>query len=123
MPAQQRALLLRAYAAYNRQDVETLLALVSDTVDWPDDDGGRLHGTDQVRAYWTQQWARTRTYDEPVALRRQADGRIAVDIIQVVRSLDGSVISRGRFRHLHRPDGDRIARMDIEARAPRPVGG
>ena len=122
MSAQQRALLLRAYAAYNRRDVEALVALVSDTVDWPDDDGGRLRGPDQVRAYWTQQWARTHTHDEPVALRRQVDGRIAVDISQVVRAPDGSVISRGGFRHLHRTDGDRIAQMDIEAQPPEPVG-
>jgi hypothetical protein len=37
--ADRRALLLRAYAAYNNQDVEALLALVSDDVDWPDDAG------------------------------------------------------------------------------------
>jgi hypothetical protein len=28
--------LLTAYAAYNRQDSEALLALVSEDVDWPD---------------------------------------------------------------------------------------
>ncbi len=73
--ADHRELLLRAYATYNSQDIEALVALVSDDVNWPDDDAGRLHGKDEVRAYWTEQWARTRTHDE----------------------------------------GDRIARMDIEA--------
>jgi ketosteroid isomerase-like protein len=47
--ADQRELLLQAYAAYNSQDLEALVALVSDDVDWPDD-GGRLHGKDEVRA-------------------------------------------------------------------------
>jgi hypothetical protein len=49
--ADHRELLLQAYAAYNSQDVEALVALISDDVDWPDDDIGRLHGKDEVRAY------------------------------------------------------------------------
>jgi hypothetical protein len=42
--AARRDLLLQAYAAYNNQDVDILLQLVSDDVDWPDDSAGRLHG-------------------------------------------------------------------------------
>ena len=53
--ADHRELLLQAYAAYNSQDVEALVALISDDVDWPDDDASRLHGKDEVRAYWTEQ--------------------------------------------------------------------
>lgn len=41
--AGRRDLLLQAYAAYNAQDVEALLARISDDVDWPDG-AGRLHG-------------------------------------------------------------------------------
>lgn len=43
------------------------------------------------------------------------DGRAAVRISQVVRSLDGSVISRGQFQQLLRIEGDLISRLDIEA--------
>jgi hypothetical protein len=66
-----------------------------------------------VRAYWTEQWTRTRTHDEPVSVSELGDGRIAVLISQVVRSLEGSVIHRGSFRHVHRIEGHLIARMDI----------
>ena len=59
--------LLAAYAAYNRQDGAALLALVSEDVDWPDD-SARLHGKAELRAYWTRQWAMTRTHDEPVEI-------------------------------------------------------
>jgi ketosteroid isomerase-like protein len=116
--ADHRELLLQAYAAYNRQDVAALVALISDDVDWPDDDAGRLHGKDEVRAYWTEQWARTRTHDEPVGFSERNDGRTAVHISQVVRSLDGPAISKGQFLHLHRIEGGRIVRMDIEATSP-----
>ncbi len=113
--ADHRELLLQAYAAYNSQDVEALVALISDDVDWPDDDAGRLHGKEEVRAYWTEQWARTRTHDEPVGFSERNDGRTAVHISQIVHSLDGPVISKGQLRHLHRIERDRIVRMDVEA--------
>ena len=51
-----RELLLQAYAAYNSQDVEALLARVSDDIDWPNGKGGRLHGKTEVRTYWIEQW-------------------------------------------------------------------
>jgi ketosteroid isomerase-like protein len=100
--ADHRGLLLRAYAAYDGQDTEALVALVSDDVNWPDDDAGRLHGKDEVQAYWTEQWARTRTHDEPVAFSERNEGWTAAQISQVVRSPSGSVISKGQLSHLHR---------------------
>ena len=67
MQADHRELLLRSYAAYNSQDIEALVALVSDDVNWPDADAGRLHDKDEYGPYWTELRARTRTHDEPVA--------------------------------------------------------
>jgi hypothetical protein len=46
--ADHRGLLLQAHAAYNSQDVEALVALVSDDVNGPDVDAGRLHGKDEA---------------------------------------------------------------------------
>jgi ketosteroid isomerase-like protein len=112
--ADHRELLLQAYVAYNSQDVEALMALVSDDVDWLDD-GGRLHGQAEVRTYWTEQWIHTRTHDEPVSFDQLADGRIAGHISQVVRSLDGSIVSQGDVLHIHRIECMRISRLDIEA--------
>jgi hypothetical protein len=105
--AGHRDLLLQAYAAYNAQDVKALLARISDDVDWPDGAGR------QVRAHWTEQWTRTRTHAEPLSFSEVDDGRAAVYIRQVVRSLDGSPISRGHFLQMHRIEGDLVSRMDI----------
>jgi hypothetical protein len=58
---------------------------VSDDVDWRDDDAGRLHGKDEVRAYWTAQWAGTRTCDEQVGFSERNAGRTAVHVSQVMR--------------------------------------
>ncbi len=118
MTAAGRGLLLGAYAAYNAQDVDGLLLRVADEVDWPDG-VHRLHGKPAVRAFWTEQWTRTRTHDEPLGFRELEDGRIAVPVAQVVRSLDGSVLSRGRFLHVFRIESGLLRRLDIEPSARR----
>ena len=109
-----RALLLEAYAAYNRRDSDALLALVSEDVDWPDG-SARLHGKAELRAYWTHQWAVTRTHDEPVEITDLAPDRNVVRIRQVVRALDGTKISEGSFAHVHRFKGGLMARLDIQS--------
>ena len=118
-PGARRDLLLRAYAAYSRQDIEALLALVCHDVDWPDDYGGHLRGKAAMRAYWTEQWTRTRTHDEPVSFTDLADGRTQVAIRQVVLALDGRVLSTGERRHLVRTTGGLIARLEIDRSADR----
>ena len=89
------------------------MAFVGEDVDWPDDEENRLDGRQALRAYWTEQWTRVRVHDQPVAFRQLDDGRVAVAVRQVMRSLDGRLLSTGGFTHLHRIDGDRIARLDI----------
>jgi ketosteroid isomerase-like protein len=106
-------LLLKAYAAYNAQDADGLLELVSDDVDWPDG-ANRLHGKADLEAYWLDQWTRTRTHDRPLAFTPLPGDRVAVGISQVVRSLDGRVLSRGMFDHVHDIADSLIVRLDIE---------
>ena len=112
--AAEQDLLSRAFAAYNAQDADSLLDLVSDDVDWPDD-SRRLRGKGALRAYWSVQWTRTRTHDQPSAFSRRPDGRVAVRLIRVVSSLDGSATSSGTFHYVFRIRGPHIARLDIEA--------
>jgi ketosteroid isomerase-like protein len=117
MNRDDEALLQDAYAAYNKQDADALLEVLADDVDWPDA-GGRLHGKQAVRAYWLEQWTRTRTQDEPLGYAGRPDGRVVVRIRQIVRSLDGRPISAGHFDHIHLIANGRIRRLDIEAPNP-----
>lgn len=113
-PVETQALLLRAYLAFNAQDAERLLTLLSDDVDWPDGNGGRVRGRPALSAYWTEQWERVRTHDHPVAFQQIDDGRVAVQVEQVVRALDGSTVSTAEVTHLHRVAGAHITRLDIQ---------
>jgi hypothetical protein len=74
----------------------------------------RLHGKAELRAYWTRQWAVTRTHDEPGEITDLSLDRSGVRIRQVVRALDSITISEGSFEHLHRFRGGLIVRMDIQ---------
>ena len=96
MPADtpnRHELIGRLYEAYNDRDLESLTALVREDVDWPDGDQ-RLHGRAAVRNYWSRQWARIQTRDEVVGVDLAPD-RAAVRVSQVVRDLDGAIVSTG----------------------------
>ena len=105
-------LIEQAYAAFNQQDADALLALVSEDVDWPDG-SARLHGKPELRTYWTRQWAQTRTCDEVLEIVTPVPNRSIVRIGQVVRALTGAVISTGTFEHDFLIDDRLIMRLDI----------
>jgi len=107
-------ILLKAYAAYNHQDSEALLALVSEHVNWPNGTA-RLRGKGALRSYWIHQWAEIRTHDKPVQITELAPNKSVVRIRQVVRALDGLPISKGWFEHTHQIEDGVIVRMDIQS--------
>ena len=105
-------LIEQAYAAYNRQDTNALLAFVIEDVDWPDGQA-RLHGKQELRTYWTRQWAKTRTRDEVLEIVTPMPNRSIVRIGQVVRALTGAVISTGSFEHDYLIKDRLITRLNI----------
>jgi hypothetical protein len=106
------------YAAFNARDIDTALAGMSDDVDWPNGwEGGRVHGREAVRSYWSRQWAELDSRVEPVTISTRADGRIAVDVHQVARNLVGEVLWDGRVLHIYELCDGLVARMDIEEQA------
>ena len=108
-------LLRRAYAAFNARDVDAALALMHPDVDWPNGwEGGRVHGRAGVRDYWTRQFAAIDSHVEPLGFAEAADGRVAVEVRQVVRSPDGALLSDGRVRHTYAIEGGLVRRMEID---------
>ncbi len=81
-------------------------------VDWPDG-VNRLRGRSAVRDYWAKRWARLHTQDEIVGITETVAEQIAVRISQVVRDLNGSVVSRGEFEHIFQFEGGLVARMGL----------
>ena len=110
---------LRAtYDAFNARDIEAAIAALTPDVDWPNAwEGGRVRGPDAVRDYWLRQWAAIDPHVEPVSIRRRPDGRLAVEVEQVVRDLDGASLLEGRVLHVYTLRDGLVARMDIEEAA------
>jgi len=77
----QSELLRRVYAAFNRREIETVLAAMNTDVDWPNGmEGGRVRGHAAVRGYWKRQFEVLDPKVEPRSFAREADGRIAVAV-------------------------------------------
>jgi hypothetical protein len=108
------ALLRRTYAAFNARDIDAVLAAMHPDVDWPNlIDGVRARGHDAVRDYWSRQFAVIDPHVEPVRITAQPDGRVAVDVHQVVRDRDGAVLVDQTVRHTYVIRDGLVARMDV----------
>jgi hypothetical protein len=108
------ALLRGTYVAFNARDIDAVLAVMHPDVDWPNlMDGVRARGHDAVRDYWARQFAAIDPHVEPVRITAQPDGRVAVDVHQVVRDRDGAVLADQMVRHTYTIRDGLIARMEV----------
>jgi ketosteroid isomerase-like protein len=101
------------YASFNTRDIEAVIAHLDPDVDWPNAwEGGRLHGHDAVREYWTRQFAAIDGHVEPTEITEQGD-RTIVTVHQTVHSLEGELMSDATVTHTYTIRDDRIVRMDV----------
>ena len=102
------------YDAFNARDIDTALTGMHPDVDWPNMiDGGREHGHSAVRAYWERQFA---TIDPQVEVERVTtfgDDEAVVDVHQVVRDREGSVLADNMVEHVYRLRDGLVERMDV----------
>ena len=111
-----RRALTELYAAFNARDIDTVLHAMAPDVVWPNGwEGGVLRGREEVRAYWTRQWAEIDPIVVPVSFRREQDGRVAVTVRQVVRDLAGEVIAEGHVGHVYRFVDGLVQDMEIRS--------
>jgi rfaE bifunctional protein nucleotidyltransferase chain/domain len=112
-------IIARAYAAFNRRDIDGVLALMTDDVDWPrGSETGRALGKDEVRAYWTRQWSTMDPHVEPIEIIDREAGRTDVKVQQLVKDLKGEVLFDGVLWHVYTIKNSLIERMDIHEIQP-----
>jgi hypothetical protein len=115
MQTDEEPLIRRVYAAFNARDIDAVLEHLDPGVDWPNAwEGGRVHGHAGVREYWTRQWKEIDPHVEPLAITPAGEGRVAVEVHQVARALDGSLLGEGRVTHVFTVRDGLITRMDVE---------
>lgn len=109
-----RDLIARAYAAFNRRDIDGTLALMSENVSWPKaSEGGRVVGKEAIRAYWTRQWTEFDPRVEVIDVIDCEAGTTAVKVHQLVKALHGAVLSDTELWHVYTIAGGLIERMDL----------
>ena len=113
-PAPEINLLRAAYAAFNARDIDAALALMTPDVAWPKAfKGGFVHGPEEVRAYWTEQWSEIDPHVEPVSFHPEGYGHILVDVHQVVRDLAGAVLADEQVSHRFTLENGLIQGMEV----------
>ena len=120
----RRELLTAVYAAFNRRDIEAVFAFMRPGVDWPNGmEGGRVHGCDEVRAYWKRQWAILDPHVEPVRMEDDEAGNAVVDVHQIIRDLSGNILKDQIVQHVYSFRDGLIERMEIRNPATAPMHG
>jgi hypothetical protein len=108
-------LLVQVYAAFNKRDIDAVFAHMNPDVDWPNAmENTRVHGLDELRAYWVRQWGMLDPHVDPVSIADSGDGAI-VSVHQVVRDLGGAVLVDQMVEHAYILRNGLIERMDIQS--------
>jgi len=114
MPNTQ-TLIAQAYSAFNRRDIDSALALMSESVSWPKaSEGGRVVGKEEIRLYWTRQWKEFDPHVEPLEVIDQEGGTTAVKVHQLVKSLSGDILSDSEVWHVYTIANGLIERMELK---------
>ena len=113
--ANTQTLIAQAYSAFNRRDIDSALALMSENVSWPKaSEGGRIVGKEEIRSYWTRQWKEFDPQVEPLAVIDREGGITDVKVHQLVKSLGGDVLSDSEVWHIYTIANGLIERMDLK---------
>jgi hypothetical protein len=121
--ADTKTLIEQAYSAFNRRDIDGALALMTEDVSWPKaSEGGKIVGKEEIRAYWTRQWGEFDPYVEPLAITQEDGGKISVRVHQLVKSLQGNLLSDSEVLHVFTVNSGLIAALDLGNEADSSAG-
>jgi len=109
-----KLLIEQAYTAFNKRDIDGALALMTQDVSWPKaSEGGKVVGKEEIRGYWTRQWSEFDPHVEPLAMTEEDGGKTRVRVHQLVKSLQGEVLSDSEVLHVFTVKNCLIAAMDL----------
>ena len=112
--ADMKTIVEHAYSAFNKRDIDGALALMTQDVSWPRaSEGGKAVGKEEIRAYWTRQWGEFDPHVEPLAIAQEDGGKTRVRVHQLVKSLQGDVLSDTEVLHVFTVNNGLIAAMDL----------
>jgi hypothetical protein len=109
-----KSVIEQAYSAFNKRDIDAALALMTQDVSWPKaSEGGRVVGKEEIRAYWTRQWGEFDPHVEPLAMTEEDGGKTRVRVHQLIKSLQGNILSDSEVLHVFTMNGGLISAMNL----------
>lgn len=110
-----QALIKKAYTGFNNREVDSVLSVMHKDIHWPKAfEGGYVIGHEAVRDYWTRQWNEINPKVEPVAITVRPDGKVEVEVDQLVKDLEGTILFDGKVKHIYLISDGLLQHMDIE---------
>jgi hypothetical protein len=111
---QREDLLRRAYSLFNERDVDALLAMMTDDVEWPDvANGAVLHDKKAIRSYWQGQFAVADPRVEPTDFVPVGEDVVAV-VDQQLFDLQGeTLVPMTVVFHRYAFEDDLVKRMIV----------
>ena len=107
-------LIQQAYAAFNARDIPAVLSTLHPQVRWARAwEGDYATGHDEVRAYWQRQWQELDPHVEPTRISALPDGRWVVEVQQVVKDRQGTLVFAGPVIHVYTLQDGLLVQMDI----------
>ncbi|MGO4214102.1 nuclear transport factor 2 family protein [Terriglobus sp. 2YAB30_2] len=112
--ADTKTLIEQAYSAFNKRDIDSVLALMTHDVNWPKvSEGGRAVGKEEIRAYWTRQWEEFDPHVEPLEITEEDGGKVRVRVHQLVKNLHGDLLLDREIFHVFTMKTGLIAAMEL----------
>ena len=82
------------YDAFNKREIETIIALMLPDVKWANGlEGGFVYGRDAVREYWTNQFKDIQPQLETLKFETDENNRNIVTVHQIIKDLQGNVLA------------------------------
>lgn len=107
-------LITNAYNSFNARDIDKVLLTLHPKVKWARAwEGDYAHGHNEVRGYWERQWKEVDPHVTPVKLIALEDGKIKVEVDQLVKDLQGKILFEGRVYHVYTIQDDLLYVMEI----------
>lgn len=102
------------YDAFNRREIETIIAAMHSDVKWANgQEGGFVHGRDGVREYWTNQFKEIQPEIEILKFETDEQNRDVVTVHQIVKDLDGNVLADTEVRQIFTIEDGLISLYEI----------
>ncbi|MCF0065757.1 nuclear transport factor 2 family protein [Dyadobacter chenwenxiniae] len=110
-----QTLLRQLYQDFNARRIDAVLAHMHTDVSWPNGwEGGYVSGHEEVRAYWLRQWEQIDPMVEPISFDKKPDGRIAIKVRQIIKSVEGEILSDTLLFHVYTFKNGKVRTMAIE---------